>query len=327
MDRRTFQLALAALATVRTGTSTAQEKRVVIGHFGTPLPFQAAAAAGAFDKATGWKIDWRKFESSKDALAALAAGDVKMAEIGSSPLAIGATQGADVQLVALSNVIGSAEALVARNGAGVGSVRELKGKKVAVPPGSTAHYSLLGALAAAGMKASDVTIVSMRSDQIPGAWEEGAIDATFIWEPSRSKVLKTGRQLLHAGEVKGRITYDGWVVHPSWGSQHRDFIVTFIGVQEAANRAYLANPAKFTASAPEVKAIASATGVDAERIPVLLRGYLFPTIAEQASWFVLSAATTLASTAEFLKENKRTDKALANFDRFVNASYLQAALK
>jgi taurine transport system substrate-binding protein len=65
---------------------------VIIGHFGSPTPMQVAAAEKRFSKATGWDIEWRKFAAGTDVIAAMASGDIKVAELGSSPLAIAASQ-------------------------------------------------------------------------------------------------------------------------------------------------------------------------------------------------------------------------------------------
>jgi taurine transport system substrate-binding protein len=46
----------------------------------------------------------------------------------------------------LAQVIGEAESLIVRNEAGIASVEDLAGKRVAVPVGSTAHFSLMGCL-------------------------------------------------------------------------------------------------------------------------------------------------------------------------------------
>ena len=99
----------------------------------------------------------------------MAPGDVKVAELRSSPLAIAARQGVDLQMFMLSYAIGESESLIAHNGSGIASVEDLKGKRVAVPVGSTAHYSVMGAIAHAGLTEADVTIMSMPPDQIAAA--------------------------------------------------------------------------------------------------------------------------------------------------------------
>lgn len=70
----------------------------------------------------------------------MASGDVVISELGSSPLAIATSQGVDIQLFMLAQVIGKAESLIVRDGSGIASIEDLKGKRVAVPVGSTAHF-------------------------------------------------------------------------------------------------------------------------------------------------------------------------------------------
>ena len=103
--------------------------KVIIGTFGDPVPVQMAAHDGILAAATGWNIDWRKFASGTDVIAAMASGDVLLAELGSSPFAIGATQGVDFEAFMLDYVIGKSESLIVRNGAGINSLTDLKGKR------------------------------------------------------------------------------------------------------------------------------------------------------------------------------------------------------
>lgn len=126
--------------------SAALAEDIIIGHFGSPTPMQVARAEGKFDAATGWTIEWRQFGSGTEVIAAMASGDVQVAELGSSPLAIGASQGVDYQLFMIAQGLGTAESLIAKAGSGIASLEDVKGKRIAVPIGSTAHYSLMGGL-------------------------------------------------------------------------------------------------------------------------------------------------------------------------------------
>ena len=315
--------------TMASGVAVAEDKTIVIGHFGTPLPFHAAVISGEFEKATGYKIEWRKFGAGSEVIAAMASGDIKISELGSSPLAIGATQGVDYQLFAISNVIGEAEALIVRNGSGIEKVEDLKGKKVGVPLGSTAHYSLMGALKNAGLSSSDVEVLGMKPDQISAAWEQGQIDATFIWEPAKGKAMKTGKMIMAANQVAGAPTFDGWVVNTAFGKENPDFMKAFLKTLDAANEAYRSNTASFTKDSPAVMAIAKSTGAPAEEIPAGLTGYGFPTLAEMASdaWLGGGNVSNMAATAKFLMENKRIDTVLDDYSKFVTTDYLKAAMQ
>ncbi len=118
--------------------------------------------------ATGWEIEGRKFDAGTDVIAAMAmaSGDVVLSELGSSPVAIGASAGLEIELIAYSDVIGKAESLIAREGSEIASVADLKCKTVGVPIGSTAHYSLMGALQHEGLAEADVNIVGMKPDVV-----------------------------------------------------------------------------------------------------------------------------------------------------------------
>ena len=115
-------------------------------------------------------IDWRKFDSGADVIAAIASGSVDIGYVGSSPLAAAASRELPIQTIFIVGLIGESEALVARNGAGIEKVADLAGKKVAVPFVSTTHYSLLAALKHEGVDPKSVEILNLRPPEIAAAW-------------------------------------------------------------------------------------------------------------------------------------------------------------
>jgi taurine transport system substrate-binding protein len=326
--RKTAVVAAIALG-LGSAATWAADKTVTIGHFGNATPMQLVAASDALSKETGWTIEWRKFQAGTDVIAAMASGDIKLSELGSSPLAIAATSGVDLQLFMISDGIGSAEALIARDGAGIKTLEDLKGKKVGVPLGSTAHFSLMGALENAKIPASEVTILGMSPDQIAAAWSQNQIDATFVWDPVQTKVKANGKMIINAGEVKGKPTFDGWVVNREFGEKNKDFVVAFVKAIAKADESYTSNPDAWTADAEPVKTIAKRTGASPADIPTILKGYALPSIKEQlsADWLGGAMAGTIKETAKFLKEQKKIPTVLDDYSKFVNPSFLEAAAK
>src|ERR1700741_3834323 len=108
----------------------AQQKEVTIAYQQIDEPWIVGIANGSIDKATGYKIDWRQFESGAKVATAMASGDVKIGGIGSSPLAAAVSQGVDLQLFWILDSINQAEALVVRNGANINKPEDLKGKTI-----------------------------------------------------------------------------------------------------------------------------------------------------------------------------------------------------
>ena len=324
----TMLLAAGVWVGLATGVAGAQET-VIIGHFGNPTPDQVAAADKKFEAATGWKIDWRKFASGTDVIAAMASGDVNVAELGSSPLAIAASQGVDLELFMIAEVIGSAESLIVRNGSGIEKIEDLKGKRIAVPIGSTAHFSLMGAIAHAGLKPGDVTIMNMPPDQIAAAWQQDAIDAAFIWEPVQSKILENGKNLVSGTDTTewGYPTFDGWVVNKAFAEKNHDSMVAFTKAMAEANNAYLADPAKWTADSAPVKTIAERTGAAADQVPQILKGFGFLPLDQQIGdkWLGGGAAKAMKDTADFLKAAGRIDQVRDDYSPFVTSEFAKAA--
>ncbi|WP_457825519.1 ABC transporter substrate-binding protein, partial [Staphylococcus aureus] len=89
--------------------------------------------------------------------------------------------GLPVSMVYVHKIIKDSEALVVRADSGVKSVGDLRARKIACPFNTSAHFALLAALKTVGLTASDVTLVNLRADAIPAAWQRRDIDAAYVW--------------------------------------------------------------------------------------------------------------------------------------------------
>jgi taurine transport system substrate-binding protein len=322
-------LALCATGLALAGTAQAQPKALSIAHQDVPLPWRTVMESGELEKTTGYKINWRLFGSGADVTRALAAGEVQIGEVGSSPIAAAASQGQDIQLVWILSDIAHAEALVARNGAGVNSVKDLVGKKVATPWLSTAHYQLMAALKLEGVDPKAVRVLNMRPPEIAAAWAGGDIDAAFVWDPVLSRIAGGGKRITSSGDIgkKGFPTFDGLVVNARWAAANEAFVVALIKALAKADEAYRQNTAGWSADSAQVKAVAKWTQADAKAVPASMALYRFPTAAEQLSpaWLGGGAAKALLDTATFLKEQGRLSVLKPSYAGFVNTQYLRKA--
>jgi taurine transport system substrate-binding protein len=327
---RMFKTMMMGATAMALSASALAAETLVVATFSDPTPMNAVRATAAFEEATGWDIEWRVFNSGTEVIAAMASGDVKLAELGSSPLAIAASQGVDLQVFMLSYAIGEAESLIARDGSDIASVEDLKGKRIAVPIGSTAHYSLIGAIAHAGFTENDVTIMSMPPDQIAAAWDQGTIDAAFIWPPVQTQLLESGTRIVGANQTAewGYPTFNAWVVNTEFAAENMEQMAAFAKVMDQANAAYLADPSAWTAENESVQTIAKVTGAPADQIPEILRGYTFIPLADQVgeTWLG-NAANVMKSTAEVLKSAGRIDTVADDYSAFVNTEIAAEALK
>jgi taurine transport system substrate-binding protein len=341
MNRRhlTRLLALSAIAAAGlpwAGSAVAQAKEVTIAHQDMMVPWRYAHATKEVEKATGYKVNYRKFTGGGDVIRAMASGQVHVGEAGSAAVAAALSQGLPVELFWILDDIGSAEVMVARNGSGIEKIADLKGKKIGVPFTSTTHFHTMVVLGSANIDPGSVKILNMRPPEVAAAWERGDIDATFIWEPVLSRIKQSGKVLITSGEVAkqtGKATFDGVLANSEWAKTHKDFLTKFVQVMAKADADYWANKAKWIAGSPQIKAVADITGAKAEDVPQGMGLYLFPTLQEQASKTWLGggkdggAAKSLAETAAFLKSQGTIQSVLPDYSVGVNPSYVQAAAK
>src|ERR1700677_5385289 len=152
---KTFLAAAFGALALMIGAARAADRTVVVGYQTDALPSSVGIANGDFEKATGAKIDFRRFNSGAEIFAAIASGDVQVGYVGSSPFAAATSRGLDVKAFYLASISGTDEALVARNGSGIEKLSDLKGKRLAAAPVSTDHYQLLSVLQQEGIPEKD----------------------------------------------------------------------------------------------------------------------------------------------------------------------------
>ncbi|MEW5709253.1 MAG: taurine ABC transporter substrate-binding protein [Pseudomonadota bacterium] len=326
-------LALGLLA--GSGGSWAQQKEVTIAYQLIVGPLLVGIADGRFEKATGYKIHWRQFDSGAKVATAMASGDVQVGVIGSSPLAAAVSRGVDLQLFWILDDINEAEALVVRNGSGINGPQDLKGKKIAVPFVSTTHFHTMFALEVWGIKPAEVRLLNMQPNQIAAAWERGDIDAAYVWDPALSRIKQSGKVLITSGELskKGKATFDGIAAHRKWAEANQDFMVKFTKTLADLYAAYAKEGKRWTADSPEVKAMVRLVGGEPKDVAEAVKLYGYPTAEEQASAAWLGggqnggAVRALKATAEFLKSQKSIDSLAQDYGRFVTSKYAEAAMR
>ncbi len=325
---------LAGLLLVVIGAAPAwAQKEVTIAYQDMVVPYRIAQDAKEIEKATGYKISWKQFGGGGEVVKAMASGAVQIGEVGSAPIAAAVSRGEPLELFWILDDIGGAEALVARKGSGIDSVKDLKGKKIAMPFNSTTHFHTMVALEQAGVNPADVKILNMRPPEVRAAWARGDIDATFIWNPVLAEVKKDGKVILTSGKISdetGKATFDGYVVNKNWAKDHHDFMVKFVKILAKADEDYRKNKAKWNPGSPQVKAISKWSGAKPEDTPESLALYNFPTLADQqGKWLAKNGTATkaLAATAEFQKSQNQIQATLPDYSVAVTDQYAKDAMK
>lgn len=151
---------------------------------------------GSLQKVVGKriKVKWQKFDAGSSEIEAFLAGDVDIGYIGPGPAINGYIKSkGEVEVIA-----GGADAgaiFVKRSGSNIKSVKDLKGKRVAIPQfGNTQDLSLRILLAENGLKdktkGGTVEIIQAENSDIKTLLDKGSIDAALVPEPWGSKLIK-----------------------------------------------------------------------------------------------------------------------------------------
>ncbi|GAA0358594.1 ABC transporter substrate-binding protein [Microbispora corallina] len=256
------------------------------------------------------KIVWSKFDSGGDVNTAMIAGAIDIGLAGSSPVTKGLSAPLNIpyRVPWIFDVIGDNEALVVRNG--VADLKGLAGKRVATPFSSTSHYSLLAALAEAGLSESQVKILDMEPPDIQAAWQRGDIDGAYVWTPVLAELQKSGKTLVTSRELaqRGKLTADLAVVRDEFADRYPAALKTWLQQEDRAVK--LVRSDKNAAAAAVARQLNLTPDEAARQIDqlVLLDG----TQQQSADYLGTPSAPgkladNLHSAAEFLKTQQKID--------------------
>lgn len=296
--RRLIGLAAGALAF----PSLAQSRTVTVGYQDLLVPMKLIMESTELERNTGYRIVWKMYDTGADIMKAMAAGDIQIGEVGSSPLTAAATAGQGVRLLWICDDMANAEALVVRENAGIARVSDLRGKTLATPHLSTSHYQLYAALTEAGVVRS-VKLLALKPPQIRAAWDAGTIDGAYVWNPVLGHLKNSGKVLLSAAQVaqRGYPTFDGLAGNGAWAEANEGFVVALIQAIARAQRSYAETQASWTPQTPAVQTIARLTKTPPAEVPAGMALYRFVPPDEQLGtrWLGGGAATAMANTALF----------------------------
>jgi len=115
-----------------------------------------------------------------------------------------AVDGLQPKIILVVDVSHGADVVVGRPG--MKSMKDLKGKSVAVESGALGAFVLSRALTLSGMQASDVTVVHLESNEQPKAFEAGTVDGAVTFDPYRTQFLQAGATtLFDSTQIPGEI--------------------------------------------------------------------------------------------------------------------------
>lgn len=307
--------------------STEEADSIKIGTMDLVNADLVARAENYYEEELGVDVDIVKFDSGADVNTALAAGSIDVSELGSNPTALGISNDLGYDVIYIGDIIGSAESLVAKNGSGITSVKDLVGKKVATPFASTSHFSLLNALKKEGISENEVDLLDMQPDDIYAAWQRGDLDAAYVWYPVLDELLADGTIITGSDKLAedGVVTADLVVAREAFASANPDLVTKFIKALNRGNQLLLDDPDQVT------KDVADQLGISEEDAASQIEGFEWVQGEDQLKEEYLGGniAQILKDTSDFLKEQGSIQESadLETYQDHVKTSYLEDALK
>jgi taurine transport system substrate-binding protein len=310
-------------------SARAQQAKAMLGHFGSANPQTFAKATGAFQKAMGDKaqVEFIPVSAGPQIVAAMAGNSMDICNIGSSPMVVGFANGIKISMVYVQKFITDSECLAVRNDAGIGSLKDLKGKKIGLPFNTSVHFSLLSALETVGLKGSDCTLINLKPDSILATWKRKDIDATFIWHPVLADVVAdNGTVLFKTGDLveKGVLVFDGIIVRNEFKQKHPDLVLAYLKAYDEMCTIYKTKPQTV------VDVMAPYLSMPPEKAVEYIKTFHTISAKEMATetWMGMPGAKdtgvtkTLTKQAEFLKSQDQLKEVPASFAPFVDSSFL-----
>jgi sulfonate transport system substrate-binding protein len=149
------------------------------------------------------KLQWVEFPAGPQLLEALSVGSLEFGLTGDSPPVFAQAAGKDLLYVGAEPAKPLSSAVLVQANSPLKTLADLKGKRVALQKGSSAHFLLVRAVEKGGLQWRDITPIYLAPADARAAFEKGAVDAWAIWDPFyaatelsiKPRVLTTGKGL------------------------------------------------------------------------------------------------------------------------------------
>ena len=212
LTRRALLVGTLAVAAAAPFAAMAEGVTVLkIGYQKTNLPViaQQQRSIETALEPLGTAVEWVEFTAGPPLVEALNVGAIHLGWTGDAPPIFGQSAGAAIVYIAALPANGLGEAIIARPGSGVETVADLKGRKVAVGKGTSAHNLLVAALEAKGLTLDQIEPVYLAPADAGAAFASGSVDAWSIWDPflAIAEVQHKQTVLMRAPEVISVNTY------------------------------------------------------------------------------------------------------------------------
>ena len=211
------------------------------------------------------KVQWIEFPAGPQLLEALSVGALEFGLTGDSPPVFAQAADKDLVYVGVEPAKPDSSAVLVLKDSPLRTLADLKGKKIALQKGSSAHYLLVRAVDKAGLQWTDIQPIYLTPADARAAFERKSVDAWVIWDPFyaatelaiATRTLATGRDLSSNNSF--------YLASRTFAAQHSDAIAVLFEELTRADRFV-------QEKRPEaIKLIANFSGLDAGVVSLFLQ--------------------------------------------------------
>lgn len=201
-------------------------------------------------------IRWSEFPAGPQILEALAVGSIDIGMTGDTPPIFAQAAGKPLDYVGFEAAKPKGSAILVNKISSIKALTDLKGKRIALQRGSSAHYLLVQALKKAQLNWSDIEPIWLAPAEARAAFEKGAVDAWAIWDPYYAATEADGQARVLSTGVGLSPNYTFYLASPSFIKSYPQTLKIVLSDLNATDRWATAN----RASAVDI--VAKTTGLD-----------------------------------------------------------------
>jgi sulfonate transport system substrate-binding protein len=257
----------------------------------------------------GITVKWSSFVSGPPENESFAAGQQDIGFIGDTPAIIGRSAGLNTRVVGVASVGPKTQALVVPKSSAIKTVADLRGKRVGVTKGSTAHHLLYLLLEKTHLTVNDIKLIHLPPADLVNAFNHGDLDAAATWEPFLGKLEENGaRRIADGTGVKQNLC--PIFVRQEFASANPELVQKVLKVYQRAYRFAKTHPQETAQlAAVEVK-------LPPEQVLRLIGRFDYDPMIRPVD------VEELKKTEEFLRANNLS-RSRVDIDAFVDTRYLK----
>ncbi|MDH5634065.1 MAG: ABC transporter substrate-binding protein [Gammaproteobacteria bacterium] len=242
-----------------------------------------------------------EYPSATEVIRAFRNGSLELASLTLDEVLLLLQDGIPVKVILVHDISNGADVILARQG--INSMKQIRGKRVAVESGALGAYILARALELNHMSFGDVQIRHLDVNMHEAAFDRSEVDVVVNFEPVRTRLIKTGaREVFSSREIYGEVV-DVLVVHDNVMARRGQDLEYLVKGWFTALNYFSRNPRDAAA------VMSKRLGIGVEEIIGSYHGLTLPSTEENKS-MLGGDKPALAATIKHLERILRTNRLL-----------------